>query len=254
MEMKKVLFLTVLMVLVAGLAFAQRPTPTATIHQQGLTGQGVQANNKPGVSGILFYGGDIDTTSPNADGLWTNNNSLLGLSGQVFSPFVIPKTTKWSVSSLFTNVLYNPFPPAIDSASWDVVSITTNSNTIPPSTTATIVCSGTDSSPVLTDTGRNLFGFYEEFTTAVAVAGCDLKGGPKGADYWESVTVNTSTFQLAYESNVNDTPPPNAIGTPEPANNSYFYGPAFGATTLVNANTQGPFSLFSAGVAGTSSK
>jgi hypothetical protein len=252
--MKKVLFLTVLLVLFAGLAFAQQPSPTMTIHQQGLTGKGVPSSHKPGVSGILFYGGDSDPLSPNADGLWTNNSSYFGISGEVFSPFVIPKTAKWNVSSLFTQVEYYPYPPTIDSASWYVLSITTNSSTIPPTITGTIVCSGTDSAPVLTDTGRNFFGFYEEYTTAVAVAGCDLKGGPKGATYWESVTPNTSVFQEAYESNIPDTPPPNAIGTPEPTDESYFYAPSFGYSTLTNTSTLGPFSLFSAGVAGSSKK
>jgi len=259
--LKKLVYLTGVLVALAfiftGLALAQAPSPTATIHQQHLTGSGVENSNKPSVPSILFYGGDGDPNNAEADGLWTNRSTSIGLFGQVFSPFMIPKTNKWNVSSLFTNVEYFPFPPVVDAAEWQVISITTNNNTVPPTVVGTIVCSGVDAVPILTDTGRLYFGFYEEFTTAVAVAGCDLKGGSKGSTYWESVTPDTGAtgiFQLAYESNVPDSTPPNAIGTPEPVDQSYFYGPQFGVTTLQNANTQGPFHVFSAGVAGSSSK
>lgn len=246
-----------LVFLFSALALAQAPTATATIHQQNLTGPGVENSNKPGISGILFYGGDGDPNNAQADGLWANNSSSIGLFGEVFTPFIISKTAKWNLASLFANIEYFPNPPTVDAVAWSVITITKNTGTVPPTITGTIVCSGTDSFPVLTDTGRLYFGFYEEFTTAVAVAGCDLKGGSKGVEYWESVTPQTGAtgvFQLAYESNVPDVNRPNAVGTPEPLDDSYFYGPAFGASSLVNANTQGPFHLFSAGVAGSSSR
>jgi len=251
--MKKVVFLTALLVLfLAGLAFAQQPSPTATIHQQGLTGTGSSHGQSKTAPGTIFYGGDSDPANANSDGLWVNDSSYLGLSGSVYSPFLIPKSSKWNLSGLFANIEYYPTTPAVDGAKWAIVSL--DKSTIPP--IATTVCSGIDAVPILTDTGRNFFGVYEEFTTAVAVAGCQLRGGSNkvGAEYWESVTVETSTVQLAYESNVPDSPPPNALGTPEPVDDSYFYGPQFGAPVFVNANTQGPFHVFSAGVTGTASK
>lgn len=248
--------LAALAFLFTGLAVAQNPAPTATIHQQGLTGQGSSHGASKTPPGTLFYGGDGDPTNAEADGLWTNNSSFFGIFGEVFSPFIIPKTTKWNLSGLFTNVEYYPHPPTIDGAAWSVITITKNTNTVPPTIIGTIVCSGTDSSPVLTDTGRLYFGLYEEFTTAVAVAGCDLKGGPKGTEYWESVTPQTGAngvFQLAYESNVPDVPPPNAIGTTV-TDDAYFYAPAFGDSSLTNTSTLGPFHIFSAGVVASSSK
>ena len=254
--LKKLVCLTAVLVALAsiftGLATAQTPSPTATIGEQHLTGPGSSTGIKLTIPNTLFYGGDGNPNNPNADGLWANDNSFFGLSGSVYSPFIIPKTSKWNVSGLFTNVEYFPTTPTVDGAAWAIVSL--DKSTIPP--IATTVCSGIDSSPVLTDTGRLYFGTYEEFTTAVKVGGCTLRGGSNkaGTEYWESVTLQTSVFQLAYESNVPDTPPPFSIGTPEPTDDSYFYGPQFGAPVFVNANTQGPFHVFSAGVVGLASK
>jgi hypothetical protein len=244
--------LVVLAFLFTGLAVAQNPAPTETIHQQGLTGTGSSHGKSHTPPSTLFYGGDGNPLNPEADGLWANDSTFFGLSGSVYSPFVIPKTSKWNLSGLFTNVEYFPTTPTVAGAKWAIVTL--DKSTIPP--IATTVCSGIDTSPVLTDTGRLYFGFYEEFTTAVAVGGCTLRGGSSkaGTEYWESITVQTSVDQLAYESNVPDVPPPFSIGTLEPTDDSYFYGPQFGAPVFVNANTQGPFHVFSAGVVGTASK
>lgn len=243
--------LIVLAFVLTGLALAQVPAPTATTHEQGLTGAGAAHGHSKTPPGTIFYGGDGDPTNPNQNGLWANDSSYFGESASVYSPFLIGKNSKWNITGLFTNVEYYPTTPTVDGAAWAIVSL--DKTTIPP--IATTVCSGVDTAPVLTDTGRLYFGTYEEFTTAVAVGGCALKGGKAGAEYWESITLQTSVFQLAYESGVSDSPPPNSIGTPEPLNDSYFYGPQFGAPVFVNANSQGPgFNSFSAGVVGTASK
>jgi hypothetical protein len=152
------------------------------------------------------------------------------------------------VDNIFGNIEYNPFPPAVASVQWAVVSGVAAGGT--PSTVTTI-CSGNDSSPVLTDTGRNFFGFYEEFATSAHVAGCSIKVKAKGgATLYELVQPQTSGFQLAYISNIPDTPPPNAIGTAEPTGESFFYSPSFGFSTFTNATQLGPFNLFSAGICG----
>lgn len=246
--------LVVLAFLFTGVAVAQNPAPTETIHQQALTGTGSNNGKTHIPPSTLFYGGDGNPLNPEADGLWANNNAFIGLSGSVYSPFIIPKTTKWKLSGLFTNVEYFPTPPIVNNAQWAIVSV--DKSSIPP--IATTICSGTDV-PTLTDTGRLYFGLYEEFTTAVTVGGCTLSGGSAkgGTEYWESITVDVganSYFQLAYESNVPDVPPPFSIGTLEPVDDSYFYGPQFGAPVFINANTQGPFHVFSAGVVATSNK
>jgi hypothetical protein len=243
--------LAMLAFLFTGLAAAQNPAPTETIHQQGLTGTGSSHGRSQTPPSTLFYGGDGNPLNPEADGLWVNDSSYFGLSGSVYSPFIVPKTTKWSLKGLFTNVEYYPAPPALDGAVWAIVSV--DKSTTPP--LARTICSGV-TAPAVTATGRIYFGLYEEFTTSVPVAGCTLSGGSKkgGTEYWESITLETGAgniFQLAYESNVPDVPPPFSIGTPEPTDDSYFYGPQFGAPVFINANTQGPFHVFSAGVVAT---
>jgi hypothetical protein len=239
------------------------PSPTMTIGEQHLgppSGRApVQA--PPGFvpaycSPCLFYGGDGDPASVNANGLWDNNSSSLGLNGVVYSPFEVTKPAKCGgkcdtgITGIGGNLEFSPFPPTIDSVAWSIVTGVAAGGT-PASTT--VICSGTDTAPVLTDTGRLYFGIYEEFNVSAVATGCPaLEPGKKGAPaiYWQTNAVNTSVFQLAYESNVPDTPPPNAVGNPEPADMSYFYGPNFGVSTFVNANTQGAFHLFSADLEG----
>jgi hypothetical protein len=281
-SMNKVLRLTALLVGLAlpfaGLALAQKkPSPTLTNLQQGLAiPQGtVQV---PGFapafcSPCLFYAGDSDPTNINGGGLWDNNSADIGILGQVYSPFTLPKKTdkcggacSWVVTGLFANIEYYPNPPIQpNDAVWAIYSAGVSGDwddVAPPlgtPFTATTVCSGVDPAPVLTDTGRNFFGFYEEYATAVAVSGCTLTAkDPKNpTEYWEQVTPEfaaTGTFELAYESNVTDTPPPEAFGLPQPKDDSWFYSPSFGFNQFTAAQTLGPFDFFSAGVEGTLGK
>lgn len=177
--MKKVLFLTALLVLFTGLAIAQTPT----IHEQGLKGQGHSSLAPLAAGGCpngdcLFYGGDSDPADPNADGLWDNNSSDFGIDGQVWSPFVWSKLGKcggkcaWNVDNALANIEMAPFPPTLEGAKWVIAQGVATGGT--PSTVTT-VCSGMDSSPIVTDTGRNFFFFYEEFAVAAHVAGCTIK-------------------------------------------------------------------------------
>jgi hypothetical protein len=265
--------LAALVLVFAGLAAAQdrsqiQPTPTI--------GEQVLIRPSPGVlkepfslmpkssplqpsycNPCLFYGGDGDPTNPNADGLWDNNSADFGIDAAVYSPFTVPKKgDSWKVTGLFANIEYYPYPPLQPTdAVWSIQSGLVSGGTI---TSKTIVCSGTDPAPVLTDTGRLYFGLYEEFTTAVAVTGkkgvCGLKGSKAGTIYWEQVTPEygaTGSFQLAYESNAPDSPPGEAFGLPEPPNDSFFLSPDFGFPTLTPAQDLGPFTIFSAGVEGT---
>lgn len=266
---KKIVCLTALVIALAlvfaSLASAQsRPSPTATIHEQGLPRpSGGNAHVPPGLvpaycNPCLFYGGDGDPNNANADGLWNNNSADFGIAGYVYSPLIVPaKTGKcggacaWKVSGLLVALEMNPFPPVPPTdAVWSIL------NTSPigqDPTTLPHVCSGTDPAPTFTDTGRFYFGAYEEFAMNVAVTGCTLTGkGKGGTEYWEQVTPEfgaTGTFQLSYESNVPDSPPPNALGT-EPVDQSCFYSPAFGFPTCTNTTQLGPFDVFSAGVEG----
>ena len=281
---KKIIYtlalIAALALLFAGPASAQdisKIKPTATIGEQVLTKptQGVLKSPfsllnqlKPGGGGggtppaycspCLFYGGNNDPSNPNTNGLWDNNSAAFGINGAVYSPFAVPKGAKgWNVTGLIAVIQYFPYPPTINDVAW---SIWTGVQATGTPSTATLICSGTDFFPSLTDTGRLFFGFYEEFATQAHVNGCPTLDGPKSGPpsgtttYWQVVQPETSVFQFAYESNVPDTPPPFAYGPAEPVDDSFFYAPAFGFPFFAPAQNLGAFHIFSAGVEGTSGK
>jgi len=267
--------LAALMLLFAGLVVAQDRSqikPTATIGEQVLVRpmRGVlkspfrvlqQSPLEPAYcSPCLFYGGDGNPSSPTADGLWDNNSADFGISGVIYTPFAVPKKTDkcggacaWVVSGIGGNIEMSPFPPNIIAQDWSIVTGVASGGT--PSST-TVLCSGTDSSPTLTDTGRLFFGVFEEFNVTAHVSGCpSLTGSSKaGTPYWQTNPVDTGNgfFQLAYESSV-DVPATNPFGPAEPVDESFFYSPFFGFSTFTNPNTlgvTGSFRLFSTDIEG----
>lgn len=261
--LKKIYFSTALlagfMLLFAGLASAQNVTFRAsTTHPGPLSKVGIMqapAGFVPAYCApCLFYAGDSNPSSPNADGLWDNNSSDFGINGIIYTPFLVQKQKgvkppNWSVTGIGGNIEYTPFPPTIQGVNWSIVTGVAAGGT--PSST-TVICSGTDTAPTLTDTGRLFFGVFEEFNTAAAASGCPtLKATKSGTTYWQTNQVNTGggLFQLAYESNT-DVPPPNSFGPPQPQDDSFFYSPAFGFSTFTNTNQLGPFHTFSTDIEG----
>jgi hypothetical protein len=257
----------------AGVA-QDRPAPTATIGEQ------VARHPQPGTlkspfnllqkgaplqptycSPCYFYGGDSNPSNPNANGLWDNNSSGFNTNGVIYTPFVVTKPPKCGgvcdvgITGIGGNIEMNPSPPVLNDVAWSIVTGVATGGT-PASTT--VICSGTDTAPTLTDTGRLFFGFYEEWNVTASTGGTcpGLEPGKKGAPaiYWQTNQVETSGFQLAYESNVPDVPPPNAFGNPEPVDDSFFYAPAFGFNTFANANGLGAFHVFSTDLEGGTTK
>ena len=238
-------------------ASAQVPSPTMTIGEQHLGAPSGKAPVRAPAGFVpaycapcLFYAGDSDPSNPSANGLWDNNSTFFGINGVIYTPFEVTKPGKCGgkcdtgVTGIGGNIEFFPFPPTIDSVAWSIVNGVAAGGT--PSTT-TVFCSGTDTAPTITDTGRLFFGFYEEFNVTALATGCPaLEPGKKGAPaiYWQTNEVNTSVFQLAYESNVPDSPPPNAFGNPEPVDDSFFYSPQFGFPTFTNANNIGAGPVF----------
>jgi len=267
--------LLALVVVFVGPAAAQIPgvKPTATIHEQvavrpsqgvlkpefrGMLHGAAQPLQPTYCSPCLFYAGDSDPSNFNADGLWDNNSSYFGINGIIYTPFTPVKIGKcggkcaWLISGIGGNIEMYPFPPTIDSVAWSLVKGVAAGGT--PGSTTTI-CSGTDSAPTITDTGRLFFGLYEEFNVTASTGGaCKVKPSKKTPIVWQTNQVNTSVFQLAYESNVPDSPPPNAFGPAEPVDQSYFYSPAFGFPSFTNTTQLGPFDVFSTDIEGTLGK
>ena len=137
---------------------------------------------------------------------------------------------------MFANIQYVPTPPvAPTDVAWSIVTGVVEGGTPP----GTVICSGIDTAPVLTDTGRLWFGIYEEWTTAVSVSGCPAlsakgKEGKSGAEFWQTVVpeFGGGNFQLAYEADAEDNGPAGvpaeAYGEPQPWDASFFVSAAFG--------------------------
>jgi len=267
--MKRLLCLFVVLLFVAGVASAQKFSPAIIQHQSSTPGHismhSMAAPAQPTYcSPCFFYGGDGNPNSGNANGLWDNNSDYFGIQAQDWTPFLVQKTRgirgrHLNVSGvggnleMYPNNTINGTDPQIADMPWSIVTGVVAGGT--PSTVTT-VCSGDDAAPTVTDTGRLFFGFYQEYNVAASTGGgCTLTLTHKGKLYWQVNPVHTTVFQLAYESNVSDWPSfPNAFGPQEPSDQSYFYGPAFGISTFVNATQEGYFHAFSADIEGTVSK
>jgi hypothetical protein len=195
----------------------------------------------------LFYGGDFDSSSSNANGL-ANENTLLVPDTTSYIPFNVPGGETWVVSGLFTNDLadgYDGIDPA--QATWSISSGVSSGNA------GTTIASGT-ASATFAATGRSGFGF-NEYTVRVQLTAPGVYLTP--GTYWLSVVpqcTNTgdSNCDIA-QYFVSNTPETNSYGPHEPKgktffNSSYFgydWAPACEVTTL-------GCGAFSAGVEGKS--
>jgi hypothetical protein len=208
--------------------------------------------------GCVFYAGDFDPAGPNPNGLWNSNNTLFGITGTVYVPFIVPKKfkgakgkTDWNVQGLFVNEQMLDLTGGGYSASsvdWSIVQgVALNGN--PSGGAVKTICSGTGT-PTLTPTGRIAFGIYIEYTILVTGVSCPtLERG----QYW--MTVLPTTLDLAYLSDVEDNTPPNAQGPgAEPIDQSFFVSPSFGFPNFSDASSVCGFigcDAFSTGAVGT---
>jgi hypothetical protein len=177
---------------------------------------------------LLYYGGDLDPSNPDASGL--PNEQILAAQAATYDNFTV-SGGDWDVTGLFTNNLIMNFDATL--ADWEIRSGVSEGNG------GTLVASGT-ATPIATPTGRSFFGLTE----AQVLVDVSLILAP--GTYWVSVapidpngseTFNSNSFGL------------NAVGTHTPDDdfwNSFTFGADF-----TNANSQGVFPAFSSGVIGT---
>jgi hypothetical protein len=205
----------------------------------------------PYCSPCLFYGGDFDPTSPNANGLENDKVFLWNLMPNVvYVPFVVPSGEQWTVGGLFVNVLSaesSISPPAA------LYSISTG---VSKGNGGMTVVSGT-SSASYSPTGRSWNGL-NEYTVKVKLRPIALQSGT----YWLSVVPrctdpNDSSCDTAayFITDVEDNPPLNHKGI-EPGNDSFissgFLNEYFVPTWGTNGQCGGlGCNRFSAGVVGT---
>jgi len=176
----------------------------------------------------LYYSGDFDAGNGNANALANEVDGIVN-SAATYDNFTVSGAV-WHVTGLFTNDLTNL---NITSANWEIRSGLSEGNG------GTVVFSGS-AKPNVSTTGRSGFGFTE-YQVEVPVA-FDLNPGV----YWLSVQPVSSDASRSFNSNTFGL---NAVGV-HTANNDYFNSAFFGAN-FTNANNEGAFPAFSAGVLGT---
>ncbi len=181
--------------------------------------------------GCLFYGGDLNVNSPNADGLANENDAIIGGSpygAATYQNFTMQQSLTGHFD-LFTNNLSGLNPT---NGYWELRTGLSEGNG------GTLVASGTGAM-THTATGRSAFG-YNEYRDQV-----DLVMTLTPGNYWFAVVPNDpSNANRSFNSNSTDGI--NAIGN-QTSNLQFFNAPAFGAN-FTNANNEGPFPTFSSGV------
>jgi len=186
-------------------------------------------------SNCLFYGGDLNANSPNADGLANENDAIIGGSpygAATYQNFTLSNNS--TASGLFTNNLSGLNPAT---GYWEIRTGVSEGNG------GTLVASGTGAM-TQTATGRSAFGF-NEYRDEVDGLSVSLSAGTQ---YWMAV-VPQDPNNANRSFNSNSTDGINAVGT-QTSNLQFFNSPAFGAN-FTNANNEGPFPVFSSGVIGT---
>lgn len=189
------------------------------------------ANAQCGV-GCVFYGGDFNANSPNADGLANENDAIIGgtpYGAATYQNFTLRVDA--TATSMFTNNLSGLNP---STGYWEIRTGVSEGNG------GTLVASGT-AGMRHTATGRSAFGF-DEYRDEVE--GLDLVL-TAGTQYWFAVAPN-DPGNANRSFNSNSTDQTNSVGTTQ-LNSQFFNAPAFGAN-FTDANNEGPFPVFSSGV------
>ena len=190
------------------------------------------ASAQCGVVYCVFYSGDLNVNSPNADGLANENDAIIGgtpYGAATYQNFTLGVDA--TVTALFTNNLSGLNP---STGYWEIRTGVSEGNG------GTLVASGTGAM-TQTATGRSAFG-YTEYRDEINYLQLSVTAGTQ---YWFAVVPNDpGSSNRSFNSN--STEQTNAIGTTQ-LNNQYFNSPAFGAN-FTNANNEGPFPVFSAGV------
>jgi hypothetical protein len=182
----------------------------------------------------LWYGGDFDINSGNANSL-ANEQDVNVDYARVYDDFTVPVGESWNITSIFSNNLMDLNPAT---AYWEIRSGVSAGNG------GTLLYSGTDSASV-TGTGRSGFG-YNEYTVAVDISALNIILGP--GTYW--LAVQPIDFATGTRSFASNTFGLNAINDVDSGN--AFVDSSFFGLNFTNANDWGSFSDFSMGVIGTS--
>ncbi len=179
----------------------------------------------------LFYGGDLDLSDPNQNGLGNENDALVG--GNPYGAATYQNFTPRSqvvVDGLFSNNLSGLNPAT---GYWEIRTGVSEGNG------GTLVASGTGAM-TQTPTGRSDFG-YIEYRDELDLLHVTVNAGTK---YWFAVVPNDpNNPNRSFNSNTDGL---NAVGTQ--TSNQQFWNSAFFGGNFTNADNEGVFPTFSSGV------
>jgi len=185
-------------------------------------------------SNCLFYGGDLNLSDPNQNGLGNETDAIVGGSpygAATFQNFTLSSDS--TVTGLFTNNLSGLNPTT---GYWEIRSGVSEGNG------GTLVASGTGATSNQA-TGRSDFGF-NEYRNEVDGLSVNLSAGTQ---YWFAVVPNDpNNANRSFNSNTDGT---NSVGSQ--VSGQQYWDSAFFGANFTNANNEGGFNTFSNGVIGT---
>jgi len=184
----------------------------------------------------LFYTGDFNSSSSEANGLFNAQGGALGSnSAAVYGAFTVPKGKTWTVTALIINTLSNA--SAVDSScTWDIRKGVTAGNG------GTDVATGTGAD-TWKATGRSGFGLTEYTNKVTLKKSAKLKAGTYFMNVLTSCTTSTCTegsSGLFYESDQESQPGTNQYGPNMPWDDSFFNSSYFGYTYALTNGSSGP--------------
>ncbi|HEY3745015.1 MAG TPA: dockerin type I domain-containing protein [Gemmatimonadaceae bacterium] len=209
-------------------AVSPTPTPTATPTPSSTPTPTPTATP----AGALWYNGDFDGT----DGLANEQDTFAPGYAHVYDDFNVTDDAGWDVSSVYSNDLIST---TVTGATWEIRQGVSAGNG------GTVVASGMTSTPSVTPTGRDAFGFTE-YMVEVSGLGVHLAPGT----YFLNVTpIGDLDGNRSFDSTTSGA---NCIGTPcGNDDNSFFDAPVLFGVNFGPTSDQGAqFHDFSMGVNG----
>jgi hypothetical protein len=180
--------------------------------------------------GSLWYNGDADFVN----GLANERNTIVSQAA-VYDDFHVTGGPMWHVTSVFSR---DQADTTITGADWEIRTGISSGNA------GTLIASGTTSTPLVTPTGRIIFG-RPEYT--VQVTGLNLML-PTGPTYWLNVTPIGNGTNRSFNSTTSGL---NAVGMPPGNNQNAFFNSTFFGFNFAPTSQVGQPYDFSNGVIGT---
>jgi hypothetical protein len=198
----------------------------------------------------LWYNGDQDGRDAISNETAT---SASGVDGAVYDDFIVPFGQKWTITSVWSNNVEDPFfsSPSVKSVAWSIRSGVSAGHG------GTVVASGSTTSGNTTETADGTSVVYAPFpANQVTTTGKGMSVVLTAGTYWLSVAPVTTGTDASFFA-VSTTSGTNAVGSPPGDDGkSYFFSNALGdnfvpTSTLEAYLGEGSTWDYSMGVAGT---